>query len=291
MAITTYLTLKQAIENWLGKNDLINRVPEFIALAEDRIAASLRVQAMETSQVLRWEAVVDGGTVAGTANAITLSGQTGTPSLGDTFKFTAGATNTSTVTINTSYAVKRRHGGVKEGLSAGDIVNGAEYRIYFDGTDFLLIPPGGVLLPSNFLEQRRLYLDVSSGKSLDFFDATVFWGREAVNESGQPDIYTIEGDCLVAAPVPDAVYFGRLLYYRRFTALSGATDTNWALTNARGLYLYGAMLEAMVYLEDDAGSSKFAALFDQALKDAHDMDRRSRYPRGALSTRSQVRVV
>lgn len=291
MAINTYLTLKQGVANFLGKSDLDARIPEFIALAEDRIAQTLRVQAMETSQVLRWEAVVDGGTVGGTANAITLTGQSGTPSLGDTFKFTAAATNTSTVTINSSYAVKRRHGGVKEGLSAGDIVNGAEYRIYYDGTDFLLIPPGGVLLPSNFVEQRRLYLDVSSGKDLDFFDPTVFWGREAVNESGQPDIYTIEGDCVVAAPVPDTVYFGRLLYYRRFASLSSASDTNWALTNARGVYLYGALLEASVYLEDDAGINKYAALFDNAVDECHKADRRARFPRGALSTRSQVGVV
>src|SRR3972149_2217303 len=67
----------------------------------------------------------------------------------------------------------------KQGLSAGDIVLGAEYRIYYDGTDFLLVPPGAVPLPSDFVEQRRLSIDLSAGKPLDFFEGTVFWDRDA----------------------------------------------------------------------------------------------------------------
>ena len=290
MAIDDYSELKTAVERWLGRDELTNRIPEWIAMGEDRIAQDLRVQAMETHQVVKWNDVTEGGTVAGTANAITLSGLS-TPALGDTVSFTAALTNTSTVTLNSSYALKRRHGGVKEGLSAGDIVIGSTVRGYYDGTDFILAPQGGALLPSNFLQLRRSYLDVSSGKRLDYFDPNTFWTRNFADDSGQMQAFTIEGDFLVAAPVPDGTAYAKMLYYRRLAALSSDSDTNWVLSNARGLYLYSALIEAYTFLEDDAGQLKYAAMYEDALERAHKADKMKRFPMGALPMRSQVSVV
>jgi hypothetical protein len=47
MAISTYTELQAAINNWLDRDDLTDRVPEFIALAEARIARRLRVRGVE----------------------------------------------------------------------------------------------------------------------------------------------------------------------------------------------------------------------------------------------------
>jgi hypothetical protein len=206
MAISTFAELKLAVANWLGREELTNRIPEFISMAEDRIAKDLRIQAMETTADL------------------TISSQ----------------------------------------------------RVSF---------------PTGFLEVRRLYLNSDSEKPLDYFSPSVFWSRSFANETGQPDAFTIEGQEFVFAPSPSSTYTGKLLYYKRFTALSAAADTNWILTNARGILLYGALLEAYIYLEDDAGTSKYAALFDQAVTQANLSDKRGRLPMGAQSMRSQVPVV
>jgi hypothetical protein len=206
MAISTFAELKLAVANWLGREELTNRIPEFISMAEDRIAKDLRIQAMETTADL------------------TISSQ----------------------------------------------------RVSF---------------PTGFLEVRRLYLNSDSEKPLDYFSPSVFWSRSFANETGQPDAFTIEGQEFVFAPSPSSTYTGKLLYYKRFTALSAAADTNWILTNARGILLYGALLEAYIYLEDDAGTSKYAALFDQAVTQANLSDKRGRLPMGAQPMRSQVQVV
>jgi hypothetical protein len=206
MAISTFAELKLAVANWLGREELTNRIPEFISMAEDRIAKDLRIQAMETTADL------------------TISSQ----------------------------------------------------RVSF---------------PTGFLEVRRLYLNSDSEKPLDYFSPSVFWSRSFANETGQPDAFTIEGQEFVFAPSPSSTYTGKLLYYKRFTALSAAGDTNWILTNARGILLYGALLEAYIYLEDDAGTSKYAALFDQAVTQANLSDKRGRLPMGAQPMRSQVQVV
>ena len=47
MSISNYTELKTAVENWLDRSDLTDRVPEFIALAEVRINRALRVRGIE----------------------------------------------------------------------------------------------------------------------------------------------------------------------------------------------------------------------------------------------------
>ena len=48
MAISTYSELQSAVSNWLDRSDLTSRIPEFITLAEGRIARKLRIREMET---------------------------------------------------------------------------------------------------------------------------------------------------------------------------------------------------------------------------------------------------
>ena len=47
MAISTYSELQTAVANWLDRDDLTARIPEFIALAEARFNRILRLRSME----------------------------------------------------------------------------------------------------------------------------------------------------------------------------------------------------------------------------------------------------
>ena len=49
MAINTYSTLQTAVANWLDRDDLTDRIPEFISLAEATFNRTLRLRAMETT--------------------------------------------------------------------------------------------------------------------------------------------------------------------------------------------------------------------------------------------------
>ena len=48
MAISTYVELQTAVANWLDRDDMSARIPEFIALTEARFNRILRIRAMET---------------------------------------------------------------------------------------------------------------------------------------------------------------------------------------------------------------------------------------------------
>lgn len=58
MAITTATELKSAIANWAHRDDLADRLDEFIAIVEARLNRNLRVRAMEAT--LGSTALVDG---------------------------------------------------------------------------------------------------------------------------------------------------------------------------------------------------------------------------------------
>jgi len=47
MAITTYTELKASVANWLNRDDLTDRIPEFITLAEAQFNRELRIRGME----------------------------------------------------------------------------------------------------------------------------------------------------------------------------------------------------------------------------------------------------
>ena len=286
------------VDAYLKKGGIYDtsQFPVWLQLAEDWIAANLRVRQMEAFATLRMEATVDGGTVGGSANAITLTPTTasGAYALGDTWSFTATATNTATTTVNISgqgvNTINKRSEGEGNVLEAGDIVNGGLYHLWYDGTNFILIPRGGIVLPTRFLEMRRLTINTSPVKVLTPLPQADFWERWMSSTAGEPSNYTMEGDYIVVGPAPDGNYFLKLDYYRRFANMTGATDDNWALDNARGLYLYGCLVEGYSFLGDDQNVAKYALMRDSLLADLHRMDKRSRFAPGSMVMKTGVTV-
>lgn len=68
----------------------------------------------------------------------------------------------------------------------------------------------------------------------------------------------------------------RLAYYRRFDPLA-ITPSNWLLTNAPGVYLYAALLEAQPFLMNDARVPLWAAMLGAATRALSEADRRARW--------------
>lgn len=201
MSITTYAELKTAVANWLDRSDLTSRIPEFISLAEDRIAQRLRTRAQETT------------------------------------------------------------------------------------TD-LTISSEDTALPSDFLEARRLYLSTSPKSELRYITPWHMMDIWPSSTTGKPKFFTVEGTNLRVAPQPDQTYTGKLLYYARLTAFSSSTDTNWVMTNARGLYLYGALLEAEPYLGNDPRIRVWGAAFEDLLARVNSAEKEARFTGGPLLMRS-----
>lgn len=292
MAITSFVTLKTAIENWLGDTStLTSRVPEYVSLAEDDIAMDLRVRAMEKTTDLLAFQTYTASTVGGTANAITLVMPTTVTALskGLTVKFTAESNNTSTVTLQVdgtaAKALNKDDGTV--GLDADDIIDGQTYNAYYDGTRFRLIDSGMVPLPTRFVGFKRLFIAGDPNRELVYLPPADFQSRYAGSTSDKPAAFTLENEYVKLGPAPDADYIVKSLWWQRFAALSADSDTNWCLTNARGLYLYDSLKHACLMLEDDHKAAYWKALYDELVDKVTQADIRDRISGSALTMRSQ----
>lgn len=94
-----------------------------------------------------------------------------------------------------------------------------------------------------------------SGSTITGYDQTV---------TGVPRQYAIADGAITFAPI-DAAANITMLYIRRIPALTAAAPTNWLLSLAPDLYLYGALMQASMFGWDDDRVPGFKALFDEAI--------------------------
>jgi len=156
----------------------------------------------------------------------------------------------------------------------------AELRIRpMEATTDLTISSQEVSLPSSFLGVRRLYISGTPNKRLEYISPPAFWEKYLSTQTGLPKAFTIEGENLVFGPSPDDSYTGKILYWKRLTALSSSNTSNWFTTNARGLYLYGALLEAAAFFNHPSEyAQRWALLYDDIIEKIKVADKLDRFP-------------
>ena len=194
MAISTYTELQTAVANWLDRDDLTARIPEFIALTEARFNRLLRIRSMETE--------ADQATVAGTR----------------------------------SYS-----------------------------------------LPTDYRQMRTVHLTTSPITAMSYITPEIMDRIWAGSTQGKPLSYTIKGNNIYVGPSPDVVYTIRFLYYKKISSLSTLSPTNSILTDAPDVYLYGCLLEAEPFLQNDARVQLWATAFQEAITDIQEQDEKDRH--------------
>jgi hypothetical protein len=199
MAISNYTELKTAVANWLDRDDLTARIPEFIALAEARFNRVLRIRAMESKQTA--------STVAGQQN---------------------------------------------------------------------------LALPARFVQMRNVQINTSPVTAMQYVTPEIFDRLYGGSSSGTPKFYTVIANELQLGPTPDSVQTIEMLFYQTFQALSDSNPTNWVITNAPDVYLYGALLEAEPFLMNDARVQLWATAFRQSIADIQEQDNKDRHSGSAL---------
>ena len=136
-------------------------------------------------------------------------------------------------------------------------------------------------LPEDFMELERIVLD-STTSSLSYLPPSALFANSAYTESGDPQYYTIEGDYLITAP--DATGSDVMLcYYKAYSSLTNDSDTNWLLTNAYDVYLYGSLSHAAPYIKEDGRVQLWNAGYSEAIAKLNKMERRSAFAGSPLA--------
>ena len=145
-------------------------------------------------------------------------------------------------------------------------------------------------VPSDFLETKSLKLTSTNPQTPLQFLSIDALDNEMTNytASGKPKFFGIVGGQFRIVPTPDATYTTELTYYAKLTKLSSSVASNWLLASSPDIYLYGSLLQAAPYLQDDARIQTWATLYERALNDSQTADDRSASSGGALLTRAKT---
>lgn len=203
MALATYTDLQAAISTWLNRTDLTASIPDFITLAEARIARDLRLRSQVTSTTIT--------TVAGTQ---------------------------------------------------------------------------GASLPTGWLEFENVTVVGNPNGQLTYVNIQHLDTKFPENSyTGQPVVYSIEGQQILFGPTPDAAYSINVLYYKKLDALS-VTPTNWLLTNHPGIYLWASLAEASPFLREDDRAVGWETKYERERDALQDADTSGQFSGSALRVRS-----
>ncbi len=132
-------------------------------------------------------------------------------------------------------------------------------------------------VPSDFLEAKDFQLNTNPITVLEYVTESAGNNLRASTyiSSGLPRCFTIVGGQLEVIPSPDSEYTGELTYYAKIPALSDSNTSNWLLSYAPDLYLYGALLQAAPYLRDDERLGVWSNLYSAAYEDIGVADQRA----------------
>ena len=127
-----------------------------------------------------------------------------------------------------------------------------------------------ISFPTGYLQTIRL-AGVTGGQNYEMEYVTPDKFSQYENQAGTPYFYTVLTGSIKVAPSTDMSYIHD--YYKKFDSLSADNATNWLLTNAPNAYLYGALLEAMPYINNDARTTLWATAFRGAISGLNKADK------------------
>ncbi len=140
-------------------------------------------------------------------------------------------------------------------------------------------------LPDNFVAMRNIQLNTNPKTSLEYLTPEQMDRIHAGSTKGKPKAYSIIGNNIQLRPLPDSVYQIEMLYFKYFTPLSDSNTTNDMLTYHPDAYLYGALVEAEPYLQNDKRIQVWAGYYERAKKDIIDSNERDRHSGVTPTTR------
>ena len=154
--------------------------------------------------------------------------------------------------------------------------------------DTTVSEPDYIALPTDFQSMRRMRLSSVSGKPLiAFMSGTQMddFRNNRGNATGQPQYFTIYGTEIELAPTPDKNYTVEMIYRKLIPALTASNTTNWLLTLAPDLYLYGVLLESSPYIQADERIATWGAGFSSALDGLNNLGMSSTFNAGPIQVR------
>jgi len=145
-------------------------------------------------------------------------------------------------------------------------------------------------LPGGYLQMRNMQINSNPITPLEYITPEMLDRLYGSDTTGKPKAYTLIGDEIQLAPIPDSDYTVEMAFYEKFTPLgdgtSGTVTSNWLTLNAPDVLLYGALLEAEPFIKNDERIALWLNAYNGAVKKIQDADARDRHSGSAMRIRN-----
>ena len=141
-------------------------------------------------------------------------------------------------------------------------------------------------LPTDFLQTRNVQITTNPIKTLVYRTPEQIDVEYPSTSSGTPVAFTIIGDEIQLRPVPSSTDTLEIAYFARPAALSDSNTTNWVITNAPDLLLYGSLIEAEGFLVNDERIGIWKSLYENAMRELNTQEFNGRYSGSHLEVRT-----
>jgi hypothetical protein len=145
-------------------------------------------------------------------------------------------------------------------------------------------------LPGGYLQMRNIQLNTNPIRALEYITPEMLDRLYGSSSTGVPRAYTMIGDEIQLAPVPDSAYTLEVAFYEKFTPLgdgtSGTVTSNWLTSNAPDLLLYGSLLEAEPFIKNDERIPVWLNAYSSAIDKLQKADARDRHSGSQMRVRT-----
>jgi hypothetical protein len=131
---------------------------------------------------------------------------------------------------------------------------------------------GAVTLPSTFLEPRRVVEEAGIRRPLEYITPETADYFYPTRSSGEANHYTIIGSSLYMFPLTANDI--EVHHYRTIPPLA-SNDPNWLLTKNANVYLRASLMQAAIFVKDDAEAMKQGILLKALVAGMNSSDARA----------------
>ena len=121
-------------------------------------------------------------------------------------------------------------------------------------------------VPADWVETVRFSVTDNGTSPIVLISPTSMAESRALSndQTGVPTAYTLEAGQFHLYPTPIAETNVELIYYAKVPPLA-TNSTNWLMSQAPDIYLYGSLIHSAPYLQDDARLAVWAQLYSAAV--------------------------
>jgi len=145
-------------------------------------------------------------------------------------------------------------------------------------------------LPGGYLQMRNFQINTNPITPLEYITPEMLDRLYGSNTTGKPRAYSLIGDEIQLAPIPDSEYTIEMAFYEKFTPLgdgtSGTVTSNWLTKNAPDVILYGALIEAEPFIKNDERIQLWLTAYKEAIDKIQKADDRDRHSGSQMRVRN-----